>query len=133
MSNPELRPYQQAIVDKMRALGNARIVYDIPTGRGSVFNPGADRLTHERAERLILDLKLANAHHAADVAKMDFTDAERRVMQSAMFGVRYGKTWTGGVSHMSWSEFLRQELPVILPRRTLMYYHVQNALMNWSE
>lgn len=135
MSNSELRPYQQAVIDQIRALGDARIIYDFPTGRGAVFNPGADRLTHERAERLILDLKMANDHRALNAAKtVDFTDAERRVMQSAMFGVRYGKTWTGSALHAtSWREFLNKEMPEVPPRKTLMYYHVQNALMNWSE
>lgn len=133
MSNIKLRAYQQAVVDQIRALGDARIVYDLPSTRGSVFNPGADRVTHERAERLILDLKMANDHHAVNAAKMlDFSDAERRIMRSAMFGVRYGKTWTGGVSNTPWREFLNQEMPEVPPRKTLMYYHVQNALMNWS-
>lgn len=135
MTTSKLRPYQQEVVDRIQALGNALVSYDLPTGRGSIFNHGADRLTHERAERLILDLKVANDRHAANAAKMmDFTGVERRLMQSAMFGVRYGKTWTGGMSPATaWREFLDQAMSEVPPRRTVMYYHVQHALMSWSE
>lgn len=61
----------------------------------------------------------------------DFSDLERRVVRNAMFGVRYGKTWTGKLHPTSWREFLNEEMPEVPPRRTLMFYHVQNALMGW--
>lgn len=128
-----LRPYQQAVIDKLKSLGDYAVL-DIPAGRQS-FGFGADRLTHERAERLILDLKMANDHRAvnANAVNADLSGLERRFVQNAMFGIRYGMSWSG--KHTAGiSRWLADEpIPATPPRKTLMYYHVQNALMNWSE
>jgi hypothetical protein len=132
MSNIKLHPHQQEIIDRLRAESpTARRIFDMPVIRSGI-DFGADRVD-ERAG-ILTDMKLHAVDAVNEVAKADFSGLERRMMQSALFGIRYGKTWTGSVSqHLSWREFLNQEMPEVPPRKTLMYYHVQNALMSWSE
>jgi len=143
MSNPPLFPYQQGLVDRLKALGTERRIYEFPVGGNRLGLRSADRVTPERAERLILDLKMANDHRAADaVQALDMAvDVEHNVLglnprhlRNAMFGIRYGKTWAGGNSHLDNAKaFWKQEIPDVPPRRALMYYHVQHALMGWSK
>jgi hypothetical protein len=135
MSNIKLHPYQQEIIDRLRAESpTARRIFDIPVIRSGI-GFGADRVD-ERAG-LLTDIKAVN-----DVTQADLSGLEQRVMQSAMFGTRYGKTWTGNISHtMVRTHFdnarrftaANAEGLAFPPRKTLMYYHVQHALMSWSE
>ena len=128
MSNHTLFPYQQEIVDRLMALSKGRTVYEIPVG-GHRFSGSADR-ANERAP-LAVDIEASG--RAVNAVSMDFSDAERRVMRSAMFGIRYGKSaWKGSMSHCDNARAFFQDVIEVPPRKTLMYYHVQSALMSWS-
>lgn len=139
-----LRPYQQEMIDRLKALGSYA-VFDHFAGRPGL-TLGADRITRERAERLIRDLKAANASNA-EPAKTVAIDIEQGGVQglnpqhlrNAMFGIRYGKTSLSTGRHEDSARMFlggkidRRAPALVYLRRTLMFYHVQNALMNWSQ
>jgi hypothetical protein len=143
MSNPPLFPYQQEIVDRLKALGTGRAVYDLPFGNRLGLR-SADRAL-ERAT-LAVDIEASGLSAVNEVKTLDLTNVEQRIaksisrrdLQNALFGIRYGNSRISTYVHEDNAlRFFGGKVdtgatPALYLRKTLMYYHVQSALMSWS-
>lgn len=129
MSNPPLYPHQQEIIDRLRSLGTGRAVLRPLIGGNRL---GLSVVRHA----LELAYKKGTTPSVNEVQKTDFAVLERRVTQSLMFGVRYGKSaWQGSAAQfksLNDADCNAQARLDVPSCRSLMYYHVQHALMGWQ-